>query len=161
MGVLDSLAGRCFRDDKAGRVVVFPNDRRNRGFLVRSESEELKIASFIKMFFFAHLSIFILGYLLAYQWSMWLVFDLGRPAAHIVRSVCIFLGIYSLVVGVPYLVLWRIYKKALLSFVSAQDEVLVSGKRPSRRQPLAVWLLALGSLLLVAAGLVLVRQSSR
>ena len=105
MGLLNSLVGRCFRDDKAGRVVVFPNDRRNRGYLVKSVGEELKIASFIKMFFFAHLSIFILGYFVVYEWARWLVYDLGSPAAHVFRAACIFLGSYILVVGLPYLVL--------------------------------------------------------
>jgi|SRR5271165_4559089 len=160
MGLFDSLVGRCFRDEIAGRVVVFPGDRRKRGYLVKSEAEGLKIASFIKMYFFAHLSIFILGYLLAYAWAMWLVYDLGRPAAHLFRTACIFLGIYGLVVGLPYLLLWSTYKKALLSFVSAQDEVLVSAKRPSQQRALVFSLLALGLLLALAAlGLVWLTRS--
>jgi hypothetical protein len=42
MALLDSIVGACFRDEKAGRVVVFSGDRRTRGYVVRSESEELK-----------------------------------------------------------------------------------------------------------------------
>jgi hypothetical protein len=147
----------------AGRVVVFPSDRRTRGYLVKSEAEELKIRSFLKMFFFALLSVFILGYFLAHEWSMWLVYDLGRPAAHLFRTSCICLGIYSLVVGLPYLLLWRICKKALLSFVSAQDEVLVSAKLPSQRQILIrAGLVAFGvliALVAVALGLVFLTRS--
>jgi hypothetical protein len=157
MGLIDSLVGKCFRDEIAGRVVVFPGDRRKRGYLVSSKAEELKLSSFLKMFFIAHLSIFILGYLLAYGWARWLVFELGSPAAaHIFRTACIFLGIYSLVVGVPYLLFWRTYKGALLYFVSAQDEVLVATKRPGPRRTAALGLLMFGALLLILAGLALI-----
>lgn len=65
MALLDSIVGASFRDEKAGRVVVFSGDRRTHGYVVRSASEELKIKSFLKMFYFAHFSILLLGYLLA------------------------------------------------------------------------------------------------
>jgi hypothetical protein len=69
MAFLDSIVGACFRDEEAGRVVVFSGDRPTRGYVVRSESEELKIRSFLKMFYFAHFSILLLGYSLASEWS--------------------------------------------------------------------------------------------
>ena len=146
MALLDSLVSRCFRDDKADRIVVFPGDRRKRGYLVKSMAEESKIRSFLKMFFSAHLAILILGYLLAYDWARWLVYDLGRPADHFYRALCIFVGIYGLVLGLPYWLLWRTYKKARLSFVSVEDEVLVLTKPPPR----SIGLIAL------AAGIALV-----
>jgi hypothetical protein len=133
MSFLDAVVGRSFRDEKAGRVVVFTGDRRHRGYLVRSPAEELKIRSFMKMYFSAHVSILVLGYLLASEWSRDLAYALGGPAAHILRTSCISLGIYSLVVGLPYLLLWKAYKKACGSFVCAQDEVVVSGKRSARQ----------------------------
>jgi hypothetical protein len=135
MGLLDAIVGQCFRDERAGRVVVFTGGRRNRGYLVKSTDQELKIRAFLKMFFCAHLSIFLLGYFLAYESSMELAYALGRPAAHLFRSISISLGIYCLV-GLPYLLFWRTYKKALLSFVSAQDEVLVSVKHPRQQRVL-------------------------
>ena len=73
------------------------------------------------------------------------------PAAHLLRSEGIYLGIYSVVVGLPYFLLWRLYKKALLGFVSVQDEVSVSGKNPGR-QP---WLALAGLTVLLLAGLML------
>jgi hypothetical protein len=118
MGLLDLLVGPCFRDEKAGRVVVFPGDRRHRGYVVRSEAEELKIRAFLKMFYCAHASILLLGGLLASGWATDLRHVLDRQAAHVLRTEGIFLGIYFLVVGVPYFLVWRSYKKALLSFVS-------------------------------------------
>jgi hypothetical protein len=135
MSLLDSIVGRSFRDEKAGRVVVFTGDRRNRGYVVKSESEELKIRSFLKMFYFAHFSILTLGMLVANAWSTFFVNirAFRPPAAHLLRSEGIYLGIYFLVVGLPYFLLWRSYKKALVSFVSAQDEVLVSGKSTGRQ----------------------------
>jgi len=149
MGLLDAIVAPSFRDEKAGRVVVFTGDRRNRGYLVKSEIEERRISSFLKMFYAAHLSIFLLGYFLATEWSRELVYALGRPAAHLLRSSCIFLAIYSLIVGVPYLLLWRSYKTALLSFVSAEDEVQVASKGPGQRQVLAgVGLITFGILIL-------------
>src|SRR6202045_4255504 len=73
MGLVDSIVGKGFRDEKAGRVVVFAGDRRNRGYVVKSAAEELKIRSFLKMFYFAHLSILLLGGLLANAWSIFFV----------------------------------------------------------------------------------------
>ena len=134
MGLVDSIVGKSFRDEKAGRVVVFTGDRRNRGYVVKSESEELKIRSFLKMFYFAHFSILLLGMLVSNAWLTFIIHlqELGRPAAHLLRTEGIYLGMYSLVVGLPYFLLWRSYKKALVSFVSAQDEVLVSGAQADK-----------------------------
>jgi hypothetical protein len=105
------------------------------------------------MFTAAHVSILILGYFLASEWSRELVYALGRPAAHLLRTMGIFLGIYSLVVLAPYILLWRAYKKALFSFVTAQDEVSASGRPAwSRQLALIVFgLIALGMLLLIGA----------
>ncbi len=71
---------------KAGRVVVFPGDRRNRGYVVKSESKESRIRSFLKMFFYAHISILLLGNFLAMEWSRELNHALGRPTAHLYRA---------------------------------------------------------------------------
>src|SRR5258708_9147670 len=130
MALLDSIVGARFRDEKAGRVVVFYGDRRARGYVVRSESEELKIRSFLKMFYFAHFSILLLGYSLASEWSRGIYrAALRRPEAHLFGATCISLGVYFLVAGLPYFLLWRSYKKAFVSFVSPEDEVLVSERR--------------------------------
>ncbi len=152
MGLLESIVDRSFRDEKAGRVVVFQGDRRNRGYVVRSEADELRIRSFLKMFYFAHLSILWLGMLLANAWSMFVI-DLqlfGRPAKHLLPNVAVFLAVYLLVVGLPYFFLWRSYKASLANFVSAQDEISVSGT-PAGRQPwAAIWLVLFGSLIILA-----------
>jgi hypothetical protein len=134
MALLDLMAGANFRNEAAGRVVVFPMGRRNRGYVVRSESEEQKIKSFLKMFYAAHFSILLLGYFLASEWSRELSYALGRPAAHLFRTLGISVGIYSLVAGVPYFLLWRSYRKAFLRFISPQDEVLVG--KPARNPAL-------------------------
>jgi hypothetical protein len=147
MALLDSIVGACFRDEKTGRVVVFSGDRRTRGYIVTSESEELKIRSFLKMFYFAHFSILFLGYFLSFEWSRQIYRALGRPEAHMFRAMCISLGVYLLVAGVPYFLLWRSYKKAFVSFVSLEDEVLVSGRRAGR-QRIFVFIAAVGLILL-------------
>ena len=151
MSLLDSFVGKSFRDEEAGRVVVFTGDRCHRGYVIKSESEELKIRSFLKMFYFAHFSILLLGMQVANAWSSFLVNiqAFGHPAAHLLRTVGISLGIYSLVVGVPYFLLWKSYKKALLGFASTQDEVLVSGKSEGW-QP---WFALAGFTVAVLAGL--------
>ena len=150
MGLLDSMVGRWFRTEKAGRVVVFPGAR---AYVVRCEADELKIRSFLKMFTAAHVSILILGYFLASEWSRELVYALGRPAGHIFRTMGIFIGIYSVVVLIPYILLWRSYKKALFSFVSAQDEVPASGRLvwPPQLSLIGMGLIALGILFLAGA----------
>jgi hypothetical protein len=61
----------------------------------------------------------------------------------------IFLAIYSLLVGAPYFLLWRSYKKARLSFVSVQDEVLVSGMSAGRQ----TWIVLAGLTALALVGL--------
>jgi hypothetical protein len=147
MGVLDFTVDRYFRDEKAGRVVVFAGDRRNRGYLVKSDAEEQKIRAFLEMFYCAHASILLLGGLLASGWSTDVRHVLDRRAAHVFRTEGIFLGIYFLVVGVPYFLVWRSYKKALVSFISPQDEVLVSGKRPRQQQVVGMIVFAIAILL--------------
>src|ERR1700731_1042652 len=109
MGLVDSIVGKAFRDEKAGRVVVFTGDRRNRGYVVKSESEELKIRSFLKMFYFAHLSILLLGMQVANAWSTFIVHIRAFDRPDLLRSGGIYLGIFSLVVGLPYFLLWRSY----------------------------------------------------
>src|SRR5438445_6906748 len=117
MALVDSLVDACFRNDKAGRVVIFPGDRRNRGYVVKSEADEQKIRSFLKMFFCAHLDS-----LTRLSPGIWVVVGpepcVGGPSAFLLRTVGICAVIYSLVVGLPYLLLWRSYKKAFLSFVT-------------------------------------------
>jgi hypothetical protein len=99
------------------------------------------------MFYFAHFSILFLGYFLSFEWSRQIYRALGRPEAHMFRAMCISLGVYLLVAGVPYFLLWRSYKKAFVSFVSLEDEVLVSGRRAGR-QRIFVFIAAVGLILL-------------
>ena len=156
MGVLDAIVSMAFRDEPAGRVVVFSGDRRKRGYVVRSEAEELKIKSFLKMFYFAHFYILILGMSLANAWSTFVIHmgRMGRPEGHLVRTMSIGVGVYCVVVGLPYVLLWRSYKKALPSFVSSQDEVVVSGQS-KRQQQWKLVLVILGlALLIMGVGLV-------
>jgi hypothetical protein len=155
MGVLDAIVSGAFRDEPAGRVVVFSGDRRNRGYVVRSEAEERKIKSFLKMFYFAHFYILILGMMLADAWSTFVTHleGMGGPVGHMVRNMSVAAGVYCLVVGLPYALLWRSYKKALPSFGSSQDEVVVSGQsKRQQRWKLVLVILAL-ALLLMGAGL--------
>jgi len=133
MGLLDSIASRSFRDDPVGRVVVFGGGVRGRGYLVKSKADELKIKSFIKMFIFAELSIQMLGLWLTLAW-IGQYSDARDRAAHLLRAICVFAGVYSVIVILPLLLLWRSYKKERFSFVSAEDEVLVTSKRPRDQQ---------------------------
>ncbi len=144
MGILNAIVGSCFRDDKTGRVVVFPGDRRKRGYLVKSDADELKIRSFLQMFFFAQLSILVLGYLLASEWSREIYHALGNPAAHLFRAVMISVGVFLIVTGLPYLLLWRSFKKTRLSFVSPEDEITVTVGRPRRGRVLVAGLAVIG-----------------
>jgi len=160
MALLDLIVDTSFRSEPTGRVVIFPGGRRHRGYLVKSAAEELKIRSFLKIFYFALFSILLLGYFLASEWSRELSYALGRPSVFLLRTAGIALGIYSLVVGVPYWLLWRSYKKALLSFVSVQDEVVVAGKSASRH----LWIVGAGlialAILIVLAAMLLMRGTS-
>ena len=153
MGLLDSMVSSAFRDDPAGRVVVFSGDRRNRGYIVRSPADELKIKSFLKMFYFAHMYILVLGMGLANAWSIFVTHlgVMGRPIEHLARNMGISLGVYFLVTGLPYLLLWRSYKKALPTFVSAQDAVTLSDPyRGQKRWIITLVIFGLALLLMVA-----------
>jgi hypothetical protein len=152
MALLDLMVDANFRSEPSGRVVIFPGDRPNRGYVLKLESEELKIRGFLKMFYFAHLSILLLGCLLAFASSWGLGGALGGRSGHLLRIECIFVGIYCLVAGVPYWLLWRSYKKAFASFVSVEDEVVLSGNGAGRRLGFVIaGLIALGTLALLAA----------
>ena len=157
MGLLDSIVDSAFRQEPAGRVVVFGGDRRNRGYIVRSAAEELKIKSFLKMFLFAQFSVLVLGTMLANSWSTFFLHleGMGRPIEHMTRNMGISVGVYFVVVGLPYFFVWSLYKKALPSFAAAQDAVEVSGQNARQRK----WKLVLAifgfALLVLAAGLVL------
>jgi hypothetical protein len=150
MGILGAIVDTCFRDDKTGRVVVFPGDGRKRGYLVKSDADEQKIRAFLLMFYSAHFAIFVLGYFLASEWSrdIYHLHLLGNPADHLLRNGMISVGAFLVVVGLPYFLLWRSYKNTRMSFVTAEDEVLVTVGRP--RQSIQWKLLAIG---LVIAGL--------
>jgi hypothetical protein len=161
MALLDSIVSNAFRDEKAGRVVVFSGDRRNRGYIVRSAAEEMKIKSFLKMFYFAQLYIVVLGMMLANSWSTFFVHleGMGRPIEHVARNMGISLGVYCVVVGLPCFFLWRSYKKAVPSFVSAHDEVVVSGlTRRQRQWKLVLAIFGLALLVLAVALILLVRM---
>jgi hypothetical protein len=143
MGLLDAIVERCFRDDKAGRVVVFPGDKRERGYLVRAAPDEQKLRAFLKLYFSAHFLILLLGYCLAYESSMQLACAWGGSEA-------LFLGIYAVLVVLPYLMFWGTFKKSRLSFVSAQDEVQVVGRLPMERRAFVTLLVAAIALLILA-----------
>jgi hypothetical protein len=155
MALLDLVVDANFRSEPVGRVVIFPGLRRHRGYLVKSQDEELKIRSFLKMFYLAHFSILLLGYFLAFEWSRELSYSLGRQFSFVFR-IGITLGFCSFIVGIPYWLLLRSYKRALLSFVSVQDEVVVSGRNVTWRHWVVgialVILLSLGAIFLSRAG---------
>ena len=158
MGLIDAILDRSFRETAAGRVVVFSGSPRKRGYLVRSLAEEQKIRSFLQMFYFAHLYILAFGVMLSQGWALWLIngsFD--RPAHHLLGSVSIFLAIYCLVVGLPYLFLWRAYKRALTSFIAPADEVSLTGTNAPARQWLLLAVLGCAILILAAILVLAVR----
>jgi hypothetical protein len=156
MGFLDSKVDSHFRDEEVGRVVVFDGDRRNRGYLVKSETEESKIRSFLKMFYAADLAIIFMGGQVALAWSLFFtnLHSLGNPAEHVLRTMGIYLAIFCLVEGLPFFFFWRSYKKAIWSFVAAPDEVSLSGKRTGR-QPWNVFAVLAVFCALILLGLVL------
>jgi len=152
MALLDLIVDGYFRNEKAGRVVIFPRRFHSRGYVVRSEAEELRIRSFLKMFYFAHFSILALGYCLAYESSLEICSALGSPARHLLRSGGIFIGICSLVIGVPYWLLLRSYRREFRSFVSVEDGVVLSGESASLRHwSVSAGLMALAILILLGA----------
>jgi hypothetical protein len=159
MSILDTVVDANFRTENAGRIVVFSGDRRHRGYLVKSPADELRIKSFLKMFYFAHFSILSLGILLSSVWSTEINHILRRPEDHLVRTMSIFVGIYFLVVGLPYLLLWRSFKKAILTLVSAQDEVVVSGRSASQQRLLFVRVGVIALAVLMMFGLFLLVQA--
>jgi hypothetical protein len=155
MGLIDAMVDRSFRETPAGRIVVFSGDPRKRGYLVRSPAEEQKIRSFLKMFYFAHLYILAFGTMLSQGWASWLTYGwFDQPARHLLGSVLIPVAIYCLMVGVPYVFLWRAYKRALTSFIDPADEVSLTGTKAPGRRWIALAIAGF-ALLILAAILVL------
>ena len=160
MGLIDAMVDRSFRDTQAGRVVVFSGDPRKRGYLVRSLAEEQKIRSFLKMFYFAHLYILVFGVMLSQVCALWLARgEFDRPAHHLLGSVSIFVAAYCLVVGLPYALLWRAYKRALTSFVATTDEVSLTGTQAAGRPWILLAVAGFALLILAAILLLAVRPS--
>ena len=149
MGLLDARVDRAFRSENGSRVVVF-GDRGGRGYVVASPAEEAKIRSFLKMYHFSECWVVLLGSSLAYAWSTFFanLQSFGKAEAHPLRTTCIYLAMSALLVGGPSLLLWRSYKKSLLSFTSAENEVAVSGRGPQRRPWVGYAVLAIALLLL-------------
>src|ERR1700752_1999605 len=139
MGLIDYTVERSFRNEKAGRVVVFSGMAKGHCYLVRSTGEEQRIRAFLRMYFFAQFSIQMLGTLLACGWIGTLGGATDRPSLEreLVRGGT-FLAAYVLVVGLPFGFLWRAYKKSVVSFVSPQDEVAVASRPLNRTQWLAL-----------------------
>ncbi len=162
MGLIDTIVDRSFRDTQSGRVVIFSGDPRKRGYVVRSVAEERKIKSFLKMFYFAHLYILVFGMMLSQGCALWLAYGLfDRPAHHLLGSVSSFAGIYLLMVGAPYTLLWRAYKRALTSFTASADEVLLTEIEASRRQWILLAVVGFALLILAAVLLLVVRPPIR
>ena len=158
MVLINSLVDRSLKNENASRVVVFIGGPRGRGYVVGSESEELKIRSFLQMFYFAHLSILLLGGLVATASSRFFVNALSdRPAVHLLSAMGIALGAYSLVVGLPYFLLWRSYKRAIPNFVSADQDIEVSGTSAGRSWIFIFALLGLITLFLAGVLMVMIR----
>ena len=155
MGFIDAIVDRSFRDTPSGRIVVFFGDSRKQGYLVRSAIEEQKIRSFLKMFYFAHLYNLVYGIMVSQSFASWFTYELfERPARHLLGSMSICLGIYVLVVGVPYTFLWRAYKRGLRSYSAPADEVMLTGTDAPGRQWI-VLVVAGFSLLIFAVILIL------
>lgn len=159
MGFLDSVVARSFRDLAAGRVVVFSGDRPNRGYLVKSKGEELKIKSFLKMVYVANVSILMLGGMLSNAWAIFFVHldSPGDSAHHVLKTFSIYLLVSIIVCWLPYIFFWRSYKTALLSFASARDEVSLSGTTAVRQPWTAYAVAGFAFLLLLAIAFLVTR----
>jgi hypothetical protein len=157
MGFLDYFVDPYFLDEKAGRVVVFAGDHRRRGHLVRSDSDERKIRAFLELYYCAEFAIQLVSLLLTVWWTTQLPYASENLVAHLLRSGAIFLGVYSLVVALPYVFLRRTYKKGILSFISAQDEVVVSGQHPRKQKVLLAVVVIAFAILIFLVIILLIR----
>jgi hypothetical protein len=159
MSLIDAIVDRSFRVSPSGRVVVFSGDASKQGYLLRSPIEEQKIKSFLKMFYFAHMYTLVFGIMLSQAWATWLTHALlERPARHLLGAMSITLAIYGLVVGLPYALLWRAYKRALTSFIVPEDAVSLTGTAaPTGRLWVALAVVVFALLILAAVFLLVVR----
>ena len=109
------------------------------------------------MYHSAELLLQLVSLLLTIGWITNLV-DADTSAAHLLKGGAIFLVIYSLVVALPYVFLRRAYNKALLNFVSADDEVSLSGQRPKPQQVLIRVVLVVFAIAVLLGIMLLVRS---
>ena len=152
MGIVDILVNRSFRDDQQGRVVVFDGVGQGRGYRLRSTEDEVRIRAFLRMYVFAELAIQLLGTLLVAAWLSSVFGSTGRPTVEreLMRG-GFFLAAYTLVVGLPFFVMWRTYRQAVPSFVSPADAVTVSWQPMDRTQRIGLTVLVLLALAAVLA----------
>ncbi len=145
MGLLDSLVETNFRDDPVGRVVVVPGGRQHRGYLVKSAGDERKLRAFFKIFYLAQFSILFLAYCVVSEAAREISGAIGKPSLWSLTGFVLL--IYVVVAGVPYVLLWKTYKKALFSFVEPGDEVGVTSKSRWKKQ----WIVVVGVSALILA----------
>jgi Na+/proline symporter len=152
MNFVDLIVNRSFRNQQEGRVVVFDGVGRGRGYLLRSAADEQRIRAFLRMYVFAELAIQLLGTLLVAAWLSSVFGATGRPTLEreLMRG-GFFLAAYTLVVGLPFFLMWRAYRQAAPSFVSPADAVPVSWQPMDRTQRIALALLVLVALAAVLA----------
>jgi hypothetical protein len=153
MGFIDFTVNRFFRDESQGRVFLFDGGVRGQGYLVRSASDEHRIRAFLRMYVSAWFAIQILGSLLVTAWLSSFLGAIGTPTLEreLTRA-GFFLALYAVVVGLPFLFLFRAYRQAVADFVSPADVVTLS-RRPldrARYVGLAVLALLLTALAVVA-----------
>lgn len=139
MSFLDHALDSRFPADTKGRVVFFPIKRRL-GYVVESKVEERKICSFLKMYQIAYAAILffgmnasiLLGTLQANLWPAdWIQYRRTHLVAGAFAMAAVILAIQIPFFWIPFLVLWRTYKEAIISFTSGLAEVCFApGEKP-------------------------------
>jgi len=149
MGLLDSIVDRHFAKGPDGQVILRHPAASKRSYLIGSKADESKLRAFFKVFYFGHLSITVLGFLLAGAWSQAINYEWGRPSAHMLRTMVVTACTFALVYGLPELLLWRILRAGLSSFTEGLEETRAPAP-PVRVWPAAIALGALAILLAIA-----------
>jgi len=157
MGILDNLVDRQFAKDDSGRLVFLPRGPRRPGYFVDSADEQ-QIKSLVKIYGLAAMLINMIGSTASIAFTLWLVAD-EHPAslAHKLKFGLVVYAISaSLLYYGPALLLWKVYRRAVVELCSSLTAVDPASahltRLPSTSRRIVLVLLASG-LLFLALGI--------
>jgi hypothetical protein len=158
-GALDNLLRQRFRTDESGHLVFLPYGSRKSGYYIEA-SDEYKIKSLVKIYAVAGVLINLMGYIASYSIAEALTFNnhSGTLASRVETGAVIYFVSALILLILPALVLWYVYKGVITGICSALPTVSPESIRQMARpqsQHRTVLALLWAGIIVIGVGLLL------